>query len=115
VRVLAGSVLAAEAFVIFFATIVAANLTDVGAGTAWAVGGAFALAFLVLCGLLRYPWAYALGWALQLALIASGFVVATMFFLGAVFTAIWVAALHYGRKVDLLKAARADGSAGSVE
>jgi Protein of unknown function (DUF4233) len=108
-RVLGSSVLVAEAFVIFFATIVAANLTDVGAGTAWAVGGAFALACLAVCGLLRYSWAYALGWVLQLALFASGFVVTAMFFLGAVFTALWIAALRVGRKVDLLKAARAGG------
>jgi hypothetical protein len=110
VRVLAASVLAAEAFVVFFATIVAANLSDdVRAGTAWAVGGGFAVACLLLSGLLRHRWAYALGWALQVALFASGFVVTTMFFLGAVFAGLWVAGLWYGRKVDHLKAQRAAG------
>jgi hypothetical protein len=110
VRVLAASVLAAEAFVIFFATIVAANLSeDVSTGTAWAVGGGFSLAFLAMCGLLRYRWAYPLGWGLQLALVASGVVVTAMFFLGAVFTGLWFVALRYGRKVDAVKAARAAG------
>ena len=108
-RILAASVLVAEAFVVLFATIVAANLSDVGAGTAWSVGGGFALACLALCGLLRYRWAYLVGWALQVALIAAGLVVTTMFFLGAVFAGIWFAALWYGRKVDRLKAARAAG------
>jgi Protein of unknown function (DUF4233) len=39
--------------------------------------------------------------------VASGLVVTTMYFLGAVFLALWVAALWYGRKVDLIKARRA--------
>jgi hypothetical protein len=106
VRTLAASVLAAEAFVIFFATIVAANLSSVPAGTAWAVGGSAAVACLVLAGLTRYRWAYAVGTAVQVALLVSGVVVPTMFFLGALFAALWGAALWYGHKIDQLKAAR---------
>ncbi len=51
---------------------------------------------------------------LQIALIASGFVVPTMFFLGAVFAALWWASVHYGRKIDEAKArfaAQAEGAA----
>ena len=50
------------------------------------------------------PAAVQLGWALQIALIASGFVVPTMFFLGAVFAGLWWASVHYGRKIDEAKA-----------
>ena len=40
----------------------------------------------------------------RLLLIASGFVVPTMFFLGAVFAALWWASVHFGRKVEEAKA-----------
>ncbi len=45
----------------------------------------------------------ALGWALQIALIASGVFVPIMF-MGAVFAALWWASVHFGRKVDEAKA-----------
>ena len=45
-----------------------------------------------------------LGWALQIALIASGFVVPAMFFLGVLFAALWWASVHYGRRIDEAKA-----------
>ncbi len=54
---------------------------------------------------------------LQIALIASGLVVPTMYFMGAVFAALWWASVHFGRKVDEAKArfaaqaAEASGSA----
>lgn len=46
----------------------------------------------------------ALGWALQIALIASGVFVPTMYFMGVVFAALWWASVHFGRKVDEAKA-----------
>lgn len=52
----------------------------------------------------RPPGGVQLGWVLQLALIAAGFVVPTMFFLGAVFAALWWASVHFGRKIDEAKA-----------
>ncbi len=106
-RRLAASVLAFEAFVVFFATLVAANLSLVMPGVAWTGGGLFALGCLLLCGLLRFRWAYALGWVLQAALIALGFVVPVMFFLGALFAMLWVLALRVGARVDAVQAARA--------
>ena len=39
-----------------------------------------------------------------IALVASGFVVPVMFFLGAVFAALWWASVHYGTKIDEAKA-----------
>lgn len=45
-----------------------------------------------------------LGWALQIALVASGFIVPTMFILGVAFGALWWASIHYGRKIDEAKA-----------
>lgn len=45
-----------------------------------------------------------LGWALQVALVVSGFIVPTMFILGLAFGALWWASIHYGRKIDEAKA-----------
>lgn len=44
---------------------------------------------------------------LQAGLVASGLVLPTMFFLGAVFAALWWASIHYGRKIDEAKARHA--------
>jgi hypothetical protein len=57
-----------------------------------------------VAGLLRFAWAYWLGWALQVAAIAVGFVVATMFLLGAIFLALWATAYFLGRKIEVERA-----------
>ena len=105
-RTLAASVLVAEAFVLFFATLVAKDLSTVDDSTLWAVGAGGAAACLVLTGLLRYGWAYVAGSVLQVLLILAGFVVPVMFFLGAVLAALWVLAIVLGRRVARLQADR---------
>jgi hypothetical protein len=106
VRTLAASVLVGEAFVLFFATLVATDLSDVDDSTLWAVGGGGAVACLVLTGLLRHGWAYVAGSLLQVLLILAGLVVPVMFFLGTVFAALWVLAIYLGRRVARLQADR---------
>lgn len=106
-RTLCASTLLGEFFVIGFAGLVAMRASDLPAGTVWTVCGAGMVLCLLLCGALTRPGGVQLGWALQLGLIASGFVVPTMFFLGACFAGLWWASVHFGRKVDEAKAARA--------
>ncbi|MER6309064.1 DUF4233 domain-containing protein [Streptomyces sp. NPDC001739] len=106
-RTLCASTLIGEFFVIGFAGLVAMQLTDIPTATIWTVSGIAMLFSLLLCGMLTRPGGVQLGWALQIALIASGFVIPTMFFLGAVFAALWWASVHFGRKVDAAKAAAA--------
>lgn len=86
-----------EAIVLVCAAPVARSIAGVDLATAWSVGGGGALFALVLCGLLRYRWAYYVGSVFQLAMIGAGFVVSAMFALGVVFTGLWVAALWCGR------------------
>lgn len=105
-RTLAASVLVGEAFVLFFATLVAKDLSNVDNGTVWAVGGGAAVACLVLTGLLRHAWAYAAGSVLQVLVILAGLVVPVMFFLGTVFAALWIMAIYLGRRVARLQADR---------
>jgi len=107
VRTLCASTLLGEFFVIGFAGLVAMRTSDLPAVTIWSVSGAAMLLCLLLCGTLTRKGGVQLGWALQLALVISGFVVPTMFFLGACFAGLWWASVHFGRKVDEAKAARA--------
>ncbi|MEU0082764.1 DUF4233 domain-containing protein [Streptomyces sp. NPDC006274] len=115
-RTLCASTLIGEFFVIGFAGLVAMKSDDVSMTAVWTVCGILMLVSLLLCGMITRPGGIQLGWALQVALIASGFVVPTMFFLGALFAGLWWASVHFGRKVDEAKAkwaAQADAGAGA--
>lgn len=103
-RTLCASTLIGELFVIGFAGLVAMKDPDLAMSTVWTVSGVAMFLCVVLCGLVTRPGGVQLGWALQIALILSGFFVPTMFFLGAVFAALWWASVHYGRKIDEAKA-----------
>ena len=106
-RGICAAVLVFEGLVIFFATLVALDLTDVDHATVWWVGGGGAVLCVLLAGLLRYRWAFVAASVLQVAVVASGLVVPVMFFLGLVFAGLWFLALHLGRKVERLQAERA--------
>ncbi|MDX3234829.1 DUF4233 domain-containing protein [Streptomyces sp. ME03-5709C] len=106
-RTLCASTLIGEFFVIGFAGLVAMKQPELTAGSVWTVSGIAMALCVLLCGVLGRRGALAVGWLLQAGLVASGFVVPAMFFLGAVFAALWWAAIHFGRKVDEAKAARA--------
>jgi hypothetical protein len=103
-RTLCASTLIGEFFVIGFAALVAMKDPDLAGSTVWTVSGIAMFLCLVLCGVVTRPGGVVLGWALQIALIASGFVIPTMFFMGAIFAALWWASVHYGRKIDVAKA-----------
>ncbi|TQK44598.1 uncharacterized protein DUF4233 [Streptomyces sp. SLBN-118] len=103
-RTLCASTLIGEFFVIGFAGLVAMKSDDLSMATVWTVSGTGMLLCILLCGMIGRPGGVQLGWALQIGLIASGFVVPTMFFLGAIFAGLWWASVHYGRKIDEVKA-----------
>lgn len=109
VRTLCASTLVGEFLVIGFACLVAMRLGDLPTSTVWTVGGVAMALCLLLCGMLGRPGALQLGWALQIGLIAAGFVVPAMFFLGAIFAGLWWASVHFGRKIDEAKARHAAG------
>jgi hypothetical protein len=50
--------------------------------------------------LLRRPWAYALGWAVQVAAIGLGVVVTTIDVLGVIFALLWGTADLLGRRIE---------------
>ncbi|MFI6847406.1 DUF4233 domain-containing protein [Kitasatospora sp. NBC_00085] len=110
-RTLCSSTLIGEALLIMFAALVAMQLSDVPTATVWTVSGIAMALCVLLCGMITRPGAVAIGWALQLGLIASGFVLPTMFGLGVVFAGLWWCSVHYGRRIDEFKAARAAAQA----
>jgi dolichol kinase len=105
-RVIAASVLSFEAIIVVLAIPVAITLGDVDPTVAGVVGGALALACIVVAGMLRRPWGYAAGWVVQVLILLSGFVVHAMFFVGGLFVALWWIGLRVGRQGEELRAER---------
>jgi hypothetical protein len=99
-RVLAASTLGFEALVVFFAGLVAKDLSSLSTGAALGLTGGLALACLVTAGLLRHRAGYAVGWVLQVAVVGLGFWVPVMFALGGVFGLLWFLALRLGRQAE---------------
>jgi hypothetical protein len=107
---MAAATLVLEAFLVFFATLVAVALSDLPNDAVWAGGGALALACVVAAGTVRRPGGLVLGWVLQVLVLATGFWVPAMFALGGVFVLIWAWLLSVGRRIDRDRAAWAAGS-----
>ncbi|MBO1333957.1 DUF4233 domain-containing protein [Streptomyces sp. VRA16 Mangrove soil] len=103
-RTLCSSTLIGEFFIIGFAGLVAMKDPDLSNTLVWTVCGVAMVLSVLLCGMVTRPGGVQLGWALQIALIVSGFWVPVMFFLGACFGALWWASVHFGRKIDVAKA-----------
>ncbi|MDG4857808.1 DUF4233 domain-containing protein [Streptomyces sp. T-3] len=103
-RTLCASTLIGEFFIIGFAGLVAMKDPDLSQGTVWTVCGIAMVLSVLLCGMITRPGGIQLGWALQIGLIVSGFVVPVMFFLGACFAGLWWASIHFGKKIDEAKA-----------
>ena len=99
-RMLAAATLSLEAFVVFFAGLVAKDLSDLSTGAALGLFSGLALACLLTAGLLRRPWGYWLGWVIQAAAVASGVWVPVMVVLGLIFAVLWVVALRVGGRIE---------------
>ncbi len=104
-RGMCAAVLALEAVTVALATPVMIAVEDVATSVALASGLGVAAACVLLCGLLRAEWAYLLGFVVQVAAIALGFLVTTMFVLGGIFALLWSTAYWLGRKIERERAA----------
>jgi hypothetical protein len=100
VKRLCAVVLSLQAVVTALSIPVAISVVHADAKTAGLVGGILALAGLIIAGLLRYRWAYVAGSILQILVIATGFMVTTMFFLGVIFALLWATAIWLGWRVE---------------
>lgn len=105
-RTLCAAVLTFESIIVLLAIPVAIVVQGVSAPVGIATGGALMVACLFVAGSQKRTWGLTAGWILQVLIIATGFVVPTMFFLGVVFAIMWFYAIRVGRQGDAIKAAR---------
>ncbi|GAA3622714.1 hypothetical protein GCM10022223_44610 [Kineosporia mesophila] len=99
-RMMAATTLISEALVMFFAGLVAKDLSSLSTGTALGITCGLAVVCFVTAGLLRSRAGYVLGSVLQLAIFAVGIWVHTMLFLGVLFGALWIASLVIGSRLE---------------
>lgn len=107
-RRMAASVLVFEAFIALFFGLAVAKLHP---SDDWIVAVALGVVCVLLCGMLRFRWAYGAGWVLQACFIAAGVFITDMYVLGVIFAALWWAGLHYGAKGERIKAQRMEAYA----
>lgn len=98
----ASIVLLTEAFVAFFATLAVFGLhaSQYGAGLVLGAGFGLVAVLILACAVVKRAWGMALGWVLQLALIALGFIEPMMFFVGALMALAWWYAIRTGARLD---------------
>jgi uncharacterized membrane protein YciS (DUF1049 family) len=105
-RSLCAAMLGFQAIVLGLTTPVMISVESVSVGAALGVGLGLTVACVLVAGMLRWSWAYYLGWLIQGASLALGFVVPIMFLLGAIFASLWAGAFFLGAKVDRERAER---------
>ena len=96
------TVLIMEAIVIGLAIPVAIQIDHLAPGSAGAAGGVAVAAAVIFAGLTRRMLTAALvgGSLLQVFVIVSGTTVPVMYFLGAIFAALWIIGIVLGRYID---------------
>jgi hypothetical protein len=111
---LAMIVLGFEVIVVFLAVLVIWGLSRGADGSgglpSWAVlaaGGVIIVGLIATIGLLRFRWAYVLGWVLQVLIVAAGFLNPAMFVVGVLFGGMWAYCMVAGSRIDRQRAAAA--------
>ncbi|WP_244932047.1 DUF4233 domain-containing protein [Nocardioides sp. W7] len=99
-RGMCAAILCLEAIALGLTTPVLVKVADVAVGTSLAIGLGLAVVCILLAGMLRREWAYAAGWAVQVAAIGLGFAIPLMFVLGGIFALLWGTADFLGRKIE---------------
>jgi len=105
-RAMCAGMLGLQTVVVFLTTPVMLSLTDVDTVAALVVGLGLTVACLVAAGNMGRSWGGGLGWAVQVASIALGFVVTAMFALGLIFLSLYAGSWFLGAKIDRERAER---------
>lgn len=100
------AMLTLQAVVLGLTTPVLISVAGVDVSTALWAGLGLSAVCLVTAGLLRQPWAYLVGWAIQAVTVGLGFVIPAMFLLGIIFAGLWAGAYFLGGRMDIEKAER---------
>lgn len=104
-RRLCSAILSLEAIVLGLSTLVLVNLTSAHKGLGLTLGLGLCVICALTAGLLRFRWAYALGWLIQIAAIVMAVESLTLGFLGLVFLALWITAVRLGARIESDRAA----------
>lgn len=99
---LCATVLAMEAVVIVLAVPVAVRIGHMDSRNAWLIAGIAVAAAVVLAGVARrlLPVTLVAGTLLQIFVIVTGSVVPVMYFLGAIFAALWGIGIWLGYRAE---------------
>ncbi len=89
-----------EAILVFFVALVVFGLKVLPPALAFGGGAALLVLLLVDSLLVRWPIGLWLGWLLQATLLAIGILVPLMYFIGAIFLAMWIYCFITGRRLD---------------
>jgi hypothetical protein len=93
-------VLALEAILVFFLMMTAFGLDLLPPAVVFGAGIALIVVLAAAGRVVSKPWGVWFGHALQVVLIALGFLLPAMFFVGAVFAALWIYCFLAGRRLD---------------
>ena len=104
-----------QAIVFLLTTPVLLTLTDVDTRVGVGIGVGLTVACVVVAGLVRRPGGLQLGFAVQVAALALGFLVPVMVVLGIVFLGLYTAAYVVGARIDREKAEREAAYAASQQ
>ncbi len=110
-RMLASILMAFESFIVFFATLAGFGLKVADGPVVWAVGLSLSFLLIMTPAVLGRKGSYAFGWVLQAAIVAIGFWLVPMFYIGGVFACMYAWAMIAGGTIDKAKLAfeRANG------
>ena len=104
-RAMCAAILVLQAIVLGLTAPVLISVVDVAPAPALVVGLGLAVLCVLTAGMLRRPWAYGVGWAIQVASLALGFLIPAMFALGAIFGSLWAGAVVLGNRIAADRAA----------
>ncbi|MBK4346503.1 DUF4233 domain-containing protein [Lacisediminihabitans changchengi] len=94
-----------EAILVFFIVMVVFGLRVLPPAVAFGGGAALVVVLLLVGRLVRYRWGVWIGWVVQAFLISLGLLLPVMYFVGAIFTGIWIYCVITGRRLDRRNAA----------
>jgi hypothetical protein len=111
-------VLGFELIIVFLGALVLYGLQSLPAALALGGGAALVVLMIVAIALLRHPVGIAIGWVVQLIVIAAGLLVPAFFIVGAIFAAMWTYVMIVGGRIDhrdrLARAAAEDAASASA-
>ena len=106
-RQLGSMILAFEAFVVFFGTLVAFGLKIAEPQLVWGFGLAFSAVLILTPGYLGRKGSYIFAWALQVLLLVVSFFIPWMLIIAIIFVGLFGWAMIAGATIDLARKAKA--------